>query len=131
MNTDTKTIAKFLATAIWADDEFSSVERDFLSEAEHHLELENLVVEVDAIIPEFSTMSAEELMHTLTVAAEEVDEDEKDGLLALCLQTMGADSNLAQEELVNYFVLANILEINETRAKVIMAEFVDIVDEDD
>lgn len=116
MNTDSKTIARFLATAIWADGEFSEVERECLHSIAQDYELETLEADVESILPEISELQGNVLAGRLASIASRVDPEEKDEILALCLQLMGCDDYLAYEEIANFYVLANILGIEEERA---------------
>ena len=116
MNTDSKTIAHFLATAIWADGEFSEVERECLHGIAQDYELGTLEADIESILPEIAGLQGDELTDSLTSRASQVDPEEKEGVLALCLQLMGCDDCLADEEITNFFVIANILGIEEERA---------------
>ncbi|MCR4873576.1 MAG: hypothetical protein K5885_08545 [Bacteroidales bacterium] len=62
-----------------------------------NLELDTLVDDVQACIADVTNLSADELTKKLTDAAKKVNPEEKDGILALCLQLMGCDSYLAEE----------------------------------
>lgn len=116
MNTDPKTIARFLATAIWADGEFSEKERECLHNIAQDYGLETLETDMETLLPEITGLQGDVLTESLTSIASQVDSEEKDSILALCLQLMGCDNYLADEEITNYFVIANILGIEEERA---------------
>lgn len=102
MKTDSKIAACFLATAIWADGEYSSAEKDFLHNTAQNIGIETLEADVAAAASELSLLTSEEVTEKLTCIAQQVASDEKDGLLALCLQVMGCDSYLAAEEVTNF-----------------------------
>ena len=125
MKTDSKITALFLSTAIWADEKYSDTERETLQEIAANLELDTLVDDVQDCIAEVTKLSANELAKKITEAVQKVDSEEKDGILALCLQLMGCDSYLAEEEINNFFVLAGILGIDTEHAKDILAELVE------
>lgn len=125
MKTDSKVIALFLSTAIWADGEFTDIERDTLKDIASDFELDTLVKDVQDSIAEVASFSAEDLSKKLSESAKQVDNNEKDGILVLCLQLMGCDSYLAKEEINNYFVLANLLGIDTGHAKEVLAELVE------
>lgn len=125
MKTDSKIAAIFLSTAIWADENYSDTEREALQEIAANLKLDTLADDVQACITEVTNLSADELAKKLTKAAKKVDSEEKDGILALCLQLMGCDSYLAKEEINNFFVLAGILGIDTEHAKGILTELVE------
>lgn len=125
MKTDSKITALFLSTAVWADEKYSDTERETLQEIASNLELDTLVDDIQACIAEVTKLSADELTKKLTEAAKKVDSEEKNGILALCLQLMGCDSYLAEEEINNFFVLAGILGIDTEHAKDILAELVE------
>ena len=116
MNTDPKTVARFLATAIWADGEFSEMERKCLHNIAQDHKLETLETDTESILLEIAGLQGDALTDSLTSIAPQVDPEEKDNILALCLQLMGCDDYLADEEITNFFVIANILGIKEERA---------------
>ena len=116
MNTDPKTVARFLATAIWADGEFSEMERKCLHNIAQDHKLETLETDTESILLEIAGLQGDVLTDSLTSIAPQVDPEEKDNILALCLQLMGCDDYLADEEITNFFVIANILGIKEERA---------------
>lgn len=122
MKTDSKIAACFLATAIWADGEYSSAEKDFLHNTAQNIGVETLEADVAAAASELSLLTSEEVTEKLTCIAQQVASDEKDGLLALCLQIMGCDSYLATEEVTNFFVIAKILGIEEERAQLMLTQ---------
>ncbi|MBO7629394.1 MAG: TerB family tellurite resistance protein [Bacteroidales bacterium] len=116
MNTDPKTVARFLATAIWADGEFSEMERKCLHNIAQDYKLETLETDMESLLLEIAGLQGDALTDSLTSIAPQVDPEEKDNILALCLQLMGCDDYLADEEITNFFVIANILGIKEERA---------------
>ena len=122
MKTDSKIAACFLATAIWADGEYSSAERVFLHNIAEDHDIKTLEDDVTAAASEFAPLTSDEVTRRLTSIASQVAPNEKDGLLALCLQIMGCDSYLAAEEVTNFFVLANILGIEPERAQMMLAQ---------
>ena len=75
-----------------------------------------------AATAELVPLTSEEVKNKLSDSASQVAPDERDGLLALCLQIMGCDSYLAAEEITNFFVLANILGIEPERAQMMLAQ---------
>ncbi len=125
MKTDSKITALFLSTAIWADEKYSDTERETLQEIAANLELDTLADDVQDCIAKVTNLSADELTKRLTEAAQQVNPEEKDGILALCLQLMGCDSYLAEEEINNFFVLAGILGIDTEHAKGVLTELVE------
>ena len=135
MKTNPKIAAYFLATAIWADGEYSRAERSFLHSIAQNIDIETLEEDVAAAASELAPLTSEEVTEKLTSIAQQVASDEKDGLLALCLQVMGCDSYLAAEEVTNFFVLAKILGIDEDRAQVMLAQLAnddeDVIEENE
>ena len=125
MKTDSKITALFLSTAIWADEKYNDTERETLHEIAANLELDTLADDVQDCIAKVTNLSADELTQRLSEAAQKVNPEEKDGILALCLQLMGCDSYLAEEEINNFFVLAGILGIDTEHAKGILTELVE------
>ena len=125
MKTDVKIVARFLATAIWADGEFSEVERENLHEIAQNYGIETLEADVESLLPEIEGLQGEVLTDSLNSVATLVDPEEKDGILALCLQLMGCDNYLAEEEISNFYVIANILGISQERAQLLLSELTD------
>ena len=70
-------------------------------------------------------MSEDELSSYLEDAAKQVDAEEKEGVLTLCLQLMCADAFLATTEVENFFAFAEFLGVDEETASTILDEFVE------
>lgn len=109
MITDSKIFARFLATIAWADGEYSEIEKETLQQIAQNLAIPDLTQEVDLIINKFLSYSGLEVTNTLNELAPLVNDNDKDELLAACIQMMGCDNYLADEEISNFFVIARML----------------------
>lgn len=122
MKTETKNVAYFLSAAIWADGDFSEAEHQCLSNIAKDYEMPALEADVESVLSEISTLSGSALTERLAALVPQVDSEEKDGIIALCLQLMGCDNYLAEEEISNFYAIANILGIGEDRAQLLLSE---------
>lgn len=116
MNTEPKIIAQFLATIAWADEEYSAIEKSTLQSIAESLGIPELQQETEHYINQAQHFSGSEITNSLHEIVPQVHPDDKEELLATCVQMMGCDDYLADEEISNYFVIANILDIDEERA---------------
>ena len=122
MNTDSKIIANFLASIIWADGEFSGIERQCLHTLANDYEMPTLEADVENGLSEISSLQGSVLTERLVASAPQVNAEEKDAILAFCLQLMGCDGYLAEEEISNFYVIANVLGIGNERAQLLLSE---------
>lgn len=109
MNTEPKIFAQFLATIAWADDEYSALEKNTLLSIAENLNMPELPQEMEHYINQIQYFSGTEVSSSLTEIASLVHADDKEALLAACIQLMGCDNYLADEEISNYFFLARML----------------------
>lgn len=116
MKTEPKIIAQFLATIAWADEEYSAVEKSTLQSIAERMDLPELPQNMDHFVDMLQHFSGTEVTSSLAEIAPLVHTDDKEELLAACVQMMGCDDYLADEEITNYFVIANILGIEEEQA---------------
>lgn len=125
MKTNSKTLSSFLSAAVWADGEFDEFEKEFVAEIGEVLEVKTLSTDLNSTIKETEKMTEDELATYLENAAKQVDAEEKEGVLTLCLQMMCADAFLATDEVENFFAFAEILGVDEQKANAILDEFVE------
>lgn len=121
MNTEPKIIAQFLATIVWADEEYSAVEKNTLQSIAERLKIPKLKQETEHYINQAQHFSGAEITNSLHEIAPLVHPDDKEELLATCVQLMGCDDYLADEEISNYFVIAKLLGIDEERALTLLS----------
>ncbi len=125
MKTSSKTLSSFLSAAVWADGEYDEFEKEFVAQVGEILELKTLCSDLESAIKAAEKMTEDELSSCLEEAAKQVDPEEKEGVLTLCLQMMCADAFLANDEVENFFAFAEILGVDESTANSILDEFVD------
>ena len=125
MKTKSKVLSSFFAAAIWADGEYDEFEKEFVGERDGLLEVKTISSDLAKEIKATEKMTEDELATYLEDAAKQVDAEEKEGVLALCLQLMCADAFLATSEVENFFAFADILGIDEDKASQILDEFVE------
>ncbi|MCR5550388.1 MAG: TerB family tellurite resistance protein [Bacteroidales bacterium] len=116
MKTEPKIIAQFLATIAWADEEYSAVEKSTLQSIAERMGLPELPQNMDHFVDMLQHFSGTEVTSSLAEIAPQVHADDKEELLTACVQMMGCDDYLADEEITNFFVIANIIGIEEERA---------------
>lgn len=125
MDIKTDVLSKFIAAAIWADGDYSEVEKDFLKEIATDLELEDLEEKTGTEIEKIESINEEELANYIEAAAKEVKEDQRELILYICLQFLCIDDVLSSDEIFNYYEFAELLNINEEKANDILDEFVE------
>lgn len=124
MKTKSKILSSFLAAAVWADGEYDEFEKEFVAEVGEELDVKTLTADLNNAIKETEKMTEDELASYLEDSAKQVDAEEKEGVLALCLQLMCADAFLSSAEVENFFAFADILGVDEEKASQILDEFV-------
>lgn len=85
MKTKSKVLSSFLAAAVWADGEYDEFEKEFVAEVSEELGAKTLTFDLNDAIKETEKMSEDELSSYLENAAKQVDAEEKEGVLTLCL----------------------------------------------
>lgn len=125
MKTSSKTLSSFLSAAVWADGEYDEFEKEFVAQVGEILEVKTLCSDLESAIKATEKMTEDELSSCLEEAAKQVDPEEKEGVLTLCLQMMCADAFLANDEVENFFAFAEILGVDESTASSILDEFID------
>ena len=124
MKTNSKVLASFLAAAVWADGEYNEYEKELVAEIGEVLEVSTLSKDLETAIAATENISEEELSSVLEAASKEVNKQEKEGVLMLCLQMLCADAYLSEEEVENFFAFADILGIEDETAQTILDEFI-------
>lgn len=124
MKTNSKVLASFLAAAVWADGEYNEYEKELVAEIGEVLEVSTLSKDLETAIAATENISEEELASVLEAASKEVNKQEKEGVLTLCLQMLCADAFLSEEEVENFFAFADILGIEDETAQTILDEFI-------
>ena len=125
MKTNSKTLASFLAAAVWADGEYCEFEQSLVADMGDLLDAKNLTKDLEEAIAATENMSGEELTAHLEEAAKKVDATEKEGILTLCLQMLCSDAFLSSDEVENFFTFAELLGVDEDDAQAILDVFID------
>ena len=125
MKTNSKTLASFLAAAVWADGEYCEFEQSLVADMGDLLDAKTLTKDLEEAIAATENMSGEELTAHLEEAAKKVDATEKEGILTLCLQMLCSDAFLSSDEVENFFTFAELLGVNEDDAQAILDVFID------
>ena len=125
MKTNSKTLASFLAAAVWADGEYCEFEQSLVADMGDLLDAKNLTKDLEEAIAATENMSGEELTAHLEEAAKKVDATEKEGILTLCLQMLCSDAFLSSDEVENFFTFAELLGVDEEDAHAILDVFID------
>lgn len=126
MITNIKTVASFIATAIWADNEYDEAEKVAVSEIADAFEFdeEEFASEVDDSVSELSKMDEYSANAYLQRAADAVDDEEIGELFEAALEIVLADGVLSEAEASELLVMAQALGISEENAMLMLADMV-------
>lgn len=109
MKTNIKNIAAFLASAIWADQEYGEAEKAAVIDIEKALELEGLDAAVTAEIEAIKDKDGEAVSAYLVKAAEGVDDEEIAYVFEAVMQMILCDGIFAYSESSNLLTIADAL----------------------
>ena len=126
MNTPTITLGSILAAIIWADGDFSEVERTTLSEIADALEIpeKELSMNVTAALVELKNMDEKAATEfAVKHAAKVADEDTGEVFQAL-MQMALCDNVLTYDEVNNLLTLAEALDIDRETAVLMLCDLV-------
>ena len=126
MKTDIKTIASFIATAIWADGVYDEAEKIAVSEIGDALEFdENEFCEaVLAAVEEIKDLDEDAANDYLQKAADAVDDEEIGIVLEAALEIVLADGILSEEEVAELLAMATALGISDEMAILMLSDMV-------
>ena len=126
MKTDIKTIAAFIAAAIWADAEYREAEKEAVKEIAEALEFkeDEFVKCVDEEIAKIKKYSAEKATEYIVEAAEKVDDEEVGILMEAILQIIISDNELSYDEMTNLLAMADALDIEHQFVMLMVADLV-------
>lgn len=126
MTTDIKTVASFIATAIWADNEYDEAEREAVGEIAEALEFDEqkFSAAVDEAVKELSKMDEYAVNAYLQRAADAVDDEEIGEVFEAALEIVLADNVLSGAEVSELLVMAQALGISEEDAVLMLADMV-------
>ncbi|MDE6296955.1 MAG: TerB family tellurite resistance protein [Muribaculaceae bacterium] len=126
MKTPNATIGSILAAIIWADGEFSEIERTTLSEIAEALGLteKELSMNVTAALVELKNMDEEKATDFAVKHASKVNEEETGEVFQALLQMALCDNVLTYGEVHNLLALADALDIDQDAAVLMLCDLV-------
>ena len=126
MQTPTITLASILAAIIWADGEYSDVERTTLSEIADALGIpeKELTMNVTAALVELKNMDEEKATEYAVKHAAKVNDEETGEVFQALLQMALCDNVLTFNEVHNLIALAEALDIDQDAAVLMLCDLV-------
>jgi len=126
MQTPTITIASILAAIIWADGEYSEVERTTLSEIAEALGIpeKELTMNVTAALVELKNMDEQKATDYAVKHATKVNDEETGEVFQALLQMALCDNVLTYGEVHNLLALAEALDIDQDAAVLMLCDLV-------
>lgn len=126
MKTPTATIGSILAAIIWADGDFSEVERTTISEIAEALEIpeKELSMNVTAALVELKNMDELKATEFAVKHATKVDDEETGEVFQGLLQMALCDNVLTYGEVHNLLALAEALDIDQDAAVLMLCDLV-------
>ena len=126
MKTPNATIGSLIAAIIWADGEFSEVERTTISEIAEALEIpeKELSMNVTAALVELKNMDENSATDFAVKHAAKVNDEETGEIFQAILQLALCDNVLTYGEVHNILVLAEALDIDQDAAVLMLCDLV-------
>ncbi|MDE5849954.1 MAG: TerB family tellurite resistance protein [Muribaculaceae bacterium] len=126
MQTPTITLASILAAIIWADGEYSDVERTTLSEIAEALGIpeKELTMNVTAALVELKNMDEQKATDYAVKHAAKVNDEETGEVFQALLQMALCDNVLTYNEVHNLLALAEALDIDQDAAVLMLCDLV-------
>lgn len=126
MQTPTITIASILAAIIWADGEYSEVERTTLGEIAEALDIpeKELTMNVTAALVELKNLDEEKATDYAVKHAAKVNDEETGEVFQALLQMALCDNVLTYNEVHNLLALAEALDIDRDAAVLMLCDLV-------
>lgn len=126
MQTPTITLASILAAIIWADGDFSEVERTTLGEIAEALGIpeKELNMNVTAALVELKNMDEEKATDFAVKHATKVNDEETGEVFQALLQMALCDNVLTYGEVHNLLALAEALDIDQDAAVLMLCDLV-------
>lgn len=126
MKTPTATIGSILAAIIWADGDFSEVERTTISEIAEALEIpeKELSMNITAALVELKNMDELKATEFAVKHAAKVDDEETGEVFQGLLQMALCDNVLTYGEVHNLLALAEALDIDQDAAVLMLCDLV-------
>lgn len=126
MKTPNATIGSILAAIIWADGEFSEVERTTIGEIAEALDIpeKELSMNVTAALVELKNMDEAQATEFAVKHAAKVDDEETGEVFQALLQMALCDNVLTYGEVHNLLALAEALDIDQDAAVLMLCDLV-------
>lgn len=126
MQTPTITIASILAAIIWADGEYSEIERTTISEIAEALGLpeKELTMNITAALVELKNMDEQAATDYAVKHAAKVNDEETGEVFQALLQMALCDNVLTYNEVHNLLALAEALDIDQDAAVLMLCDLV-------
>lgn len=126
MVTDIKTIASFIAAAIWVDNEYDETEKTVVSEIADALEFDEteLFAAVDAATEEIRGLDEDGVNDYLQKAADAVDDEEIGIVFEAVMQLILADSVITEDEISTLLAMASALGLSDEMAIMLLLDMV-------
>lgn len=126
MTTDIKSVASFIATAIWADGQYDEAEQVAVSEIADALEYDenDFNAAVNSAIDEIKDFDEDAVNDHLVKAADKIDDEEIGIVFEAALEIVLADGVLSGDEVTELLVMASALGISDEDAVLMLADMV-------
>lgn len=126
MQTPTITLASILAAIIWADGDYSDVERTTLSEIAEALGIaeKELTMNVTAALVELKNLDEQKATDFAVKHAAKVNDEETGEVFQALLQMALCDNVLTYNEVHNLLALAEALDIDQDAAVLMLCDLV-------
>ena len=126
MQTPTITLASILAAIIWADGDYSDVERTTLSEIAEALGIpeKELTMNVTAALVELKNLDEQKATDYAVKHAAKVNDEETGEVFQALLQMALCDNVLTYTEVHNLLALAEALDIDQDAAVLMLCDLV-------
>ncbi|MDE6786924.1 MAG: TerB family tellurite resistance protein [Muribaculaceae bacterium] len=126
MQTPTITLASILAAIIWADGDYSEVERTTLSEIAEALGIpeKELTMNVPAALVELKNLDEQKATDYAVKHAAKVNDEETGEVFQALLQMALCDNVLTYNEVHNLLALAEALDIDQDAAVLMLCDLV-------
>lgn len=126
MQTPTITIASILAAIIWADGEYSDIERTTLSEIAEALDIpeKELTMNITAALTELKNLDEEKATDFAVKHTAKVNDAETGEVFQALLQMALCDNVLTYNEVHNLLALAEALDIDQDAAVLMLCDLV-------
>lgn len=126
MKTSTATIGSIIAAIIWADNEFSDIERSVISEIAEALGIpeKELSMNVTAALVELKNMDSDKATEFAVKHASKVDDEDVGAVFQALMQMAMCDNVLTSGEIHNLLALAEALGIDTDNAVLMLCDLV-------